>query len=246
MNFMGNLLTKNGDYEPSTHIRQYAQDILLHDHEIEQIFRKLENRRIPEKYPRAVYHNNYSSFVTTVLRNLYTERYGFPLVSMDWVRYLKDKIIKNGKCLEIMAGSGMLSFALRDLGVEVASTDNYDWTSKIEGYENWHRKPFTYVENIDAISAIEKYGKDVDFIIMSWPPYDEPIGNEVLLKMREINPNCKLIYIGEGYGGCTADDDFHNNAHMVKDADALLAIEHINMNLFKQFDGIHDEVCLVH
>ena len=65
-------------------------------------------------------------------------------------------------------------------------------------------------------------------------------------QIKEINPNCKLIYIGEGYGGCTADDDFHNNVHMVKDPDALLAIEHINMNLFKQFDGIHDEVCLVH
>ena len=63
----------------------------------------------------------------------------------------------------------------------------------------------------------------------------------------------KAMFIFEAIGAvitgfvlCTADDDFHNNAWMVEDADALLAIEHINMNLFKQFSGIHDEVCLLH
>ncbi len=38
-------------------------------------------------------------------------------------------------------------------------------------------------------------------------PYQSDIGTKILLKMKEINPQLKIIYIGE-YGGCCADNNF--------------------------------------
>lgn len=35
--------------------------------------------------------------------------------------------------------------------------------------------------------------------------------------MRKVNPKLLLLYIGEDYGGCTADDDFFDNVEHVDD-----------------------------
>ena len=98
---------------------------------------------------------------------------------------------------------------------------------------NWKRKTFTHIEVMDAIDAIKKFGKEVEFIIMSWPPYNEPIAYEVLKTMREVNPNLKLIFIGEDYGGCTADDNFFDNVKEIEDKEIINHLDYINNNLFK-------------
>ena len=52
-----------------------------------------------------------------------------------------------------------------------------------------------------------KYGKNVDVINMYNLRNDE-IAINVLWKMREFNPSCIMLYVGEGEGGCTANDEF--------------------------------------
>ena len=42
--------------------------------------------------------------------------------------------------------------------------------------------------------------------MMVWPPYDDPFAYKSLSAFR----GNKLIFIGEGAGGCTGDDDFFN------------------------------------
>ena len=46
-----------------------------------------------------------------------------------------------------------------------------------------------------------------DVVILSWPDYDTSFASQILEKMK---PGQTLIYIGEGYGGCTGDDNFFN------------------------------------
>ena len=65
-----------------------------------------------------------------------------------------------------------------------------------------------HVEVLDAVKAVEKYGNNIDVLIMSWPPYTDVIAAKVLRKMREVNPSCIMLYVGEDEGGCTANDEF--------------------------------------
>ncbi|HHU17128.1 MAG TPA: hypothetical protein GXZ70_02715 [Clostridiales bacterium] len=52
---------------------------------------------------------------------------------------------------------------------------------------------------------------------MSWPPYNDEIAINVLWKMREVNPSCIMICIGEEAGGCTANDEFFRNIEVIDD-----------------------------
>lgn len=45
-------------------------------------------------------------------------------------------------------------------------------------------------------------------LLLVWPPYDTPMGTECLLRFMEAGGST-LVYVGEGSGGCTADDGFH-------------------------------------
>lgn len=92
-----------------------------------------------------------------------------------------------------MSGKGTLSYVLKQEGVNIKATDDFSW-SKFTSMNTW-----CDIEQIDAIEAIEKYGKDMDYIIMSWC-YMDNTGYKCLKKMREINPNCKMLYIGECQG----------------------------------------------
>lgn len=134
---------------------------------------------------------------------------GFSVVTLDNCKVLKE-LIKGGRVLEIMCGLGAYSYALRKLGCQVIATDDMSWMADNAcKYLDW--KTNTWIddtESIDAVGAIKKYGANVDFILMSWPPQNEDFALNALLTMREENPNCRMIYIGEEKKGCTADDAF--------------------------------------
>ena len=180
---------------------------------------------------------NMDSILNIKFRNQFTSTFGFAAINKKFVQTLKNEVIKNKKCLEIMAGTGALSKALCDLGVNVISTDNLSWDS-FDKYSSWKSLRSHNVEKIDFLDAINKYGKNVDFIICSWPPCDEPQATIALRKMREVNPNCKMIYIGESQGGCTADDDFFEEWNDVYEPEKT-------NKCFEKFYGIYDSVYIL-
>ncbi len=174
------------------------------------------------------------------LREYAVFRMGFSTVTKRNCRVLKD-IIGENKVLEIMCGLGSYTATLRALGVSSIATDDMSWidydTSK---YQGWKKNAWIEdVESLDAVSAIKKYGETVDFILMSWPPQHEPYAFEALQTMREVNPECRMIYIGEEKGGCTADDDFF-------DAMVDVSYEYKQIDLLRstyrswENDGYHD------
>lgn len=103
------------------------------------------------------------------------------------------KLIGNEPALEVMAGTGYLSYWLRRYGVNVEVTSI-----------RLPLKMFTGMVAECAILSAET--RQYKWLIISWPPYNEPDAFDVL---REMQPGTKLIYIGEGMGGCTANDIFH-------------------------------------
>jgi len=200
---------------------------------IKNVFWEVLKKEIPEKFPELAFDSVFDIEAYS-MRKEFIKYLGFVKIAKIWIRPLA-KYLKGYKVLEIMSGNGSLSKALQDEGVNIIPTDNYSWDQK-----SWFRDPWTKIKKLDAIEAIEKYGKSVDYIICSWPPYDNPIAFDALIKMRQINPNCKMIYIGEGESGCTADDSFHNAIVTVKDIKFDKAVKH-----YQRWYGMNDYPQLV-
>lgn len=211
----------------------------LKDEDIQKYIKKmngnlslLEKHIIPDNYPEEIEMSEYS-LLPMLDEKIYREniirKSAFPLISKDWLSVLAE-YLKGKKCLEIMAGSGMLTFALKEYGIDVIATDNKSWD--MDG------NIWTEIEELDAIKAVEKYIIERPFVIMSWPEMNHT-AHEVVNKMRKLNPSARIVYIGE-FGGCCADEDF------VKDAENVQAdfIKEINQK-FKSWFGIHDLVLLL-
>jgi len=180
--------------------------------EMRRIREKLLVKEVPDEYPRGV--SNLLcyglDFNTSIDRFSFINISSFALVSKAWVEPLAD-FLGDKKCLEIMAGRGVLSKALSDCGVDIKATDDFSWSWRGKISEDkavlTRSELWFDVEEADCIESIEKYGADIGYLVCSWPPMENSMCR-ALLKMREINPECKLIYIGEDDGGCTADDEF--------------------------------------
>jgi hypothetical protein len=158
--------------------------------------------------------------------------YGF--VSWRWISPLSEWIGER-KCLEVMAGRGWLSHALQIKGIDVTATDNYSW-NRPEYIQNW-TDTVTNVEKLDAIDAIEKYGSEIDILIMSWP-FRNKTAYKTIKTLYKVNPNAMIIYIGEGRGGTTANDDFFDTFSIIKDYEFEIAASHFqSWNLIK--DGLY-------
>ena len=118
---------------------------------------------------------------------------------------------------------------LRSEGIQVTPTDLS--LSKEKNPYIKRTKGFLDVEEIGGLEAVKKYG-DHSILMMSWPPYDDPFAYNVLKAFM----GDKLIFVGEGYGGCTGDDDFFS----------LLDEEwnHVDEIDIPQWSGIHDYLSL--
>jgi len=135
-------------------------------------------------------------------------------------------------------GHGVLAHVLREKGlaVEAVNADKDD-------YHNVHR-PWGDVIKGDAVAFIKENASKFHGVILSWPPYDNPFGANILNAM---NGGQFLLYAGEGGGGCTGNDKFHDllgdsyGENTPPPEFVLLKeeTERINQH-FLQFDGIHD------
>lgn len=104
----------------------------------------------------------------------------------------------------VSVGSGLAytEKMVLEKGGEIVATDLYpDKTNK------WCTGEFNRM-GIDKKSSSEAVKAYPDRnVFMAWPPYDNPMAFETV-KAMEVGRF--LIYIGEGYGGCTGDDNlFH-------------------------------------
>lgn len=170
-------------------------------------------------------------------RDLFIKTQGYALVTKKWIDPLAN-FLKDKKCIELFAGLGTITKALKDKGIDIIATDSYEWVNA--GHQFANNRFWTDIEMIDALKAIEKY-KDADYFIISWCPYCSEASYEALMKMREIAPNARLIHIGENYEGCTDSDKFFENIEVVDDE---YFINNISYN-FDSWDGIHDCISLL-
>lgn len=194
-----------------------------------------DNYKIPYEMPWIMKND----FFSAEFRNKIIKEQGYVFLSHNWLSELAIWIGKR-KCLEVMSGGGALAYNLRKYGVDIISTDNYQFRKmKEEGNLSWDFKIWEQAENLDCVNAIDKYGEQVDIVIMAWA-YMDINAYRTLIKMREVNPNCLMIFIGEGYGGCTANDDFFEEINIIDDEEFNKINEH-----FESWNFINDRLVLL-
>lgn len=204
----------------------------------------LENK-VPDEMPKYTPEDIFSTSLRSsepfgsikemVLRDEFINLGMFGFVSWKWLNPFAEWI-GSRKCLEIMSGRGWLSYALRSKGVNTIATDNFSW-HKNEQFQLWN-ETVTNVENIDAVSAIKKYGKDVDIVIVSWPEPGDTTFNS-LKTLNNINPDALFIFIGEWEESVCANNDFFNSFKVINDP----KFDAVSSN-FQSWFGIKDRIYL--
>ncbi|AGM11393.1 AdoMet-MTase [Halogranum tailed virus 1] len=144
------------------------------------------------------------------------ETYSWAIPNEEAISYIAEL----SPIVEIGAGKGYWAWMLQDAGASVRPIDidppEETWTTVYEGTE----------EMLQRINGEPT-------LLLCWPPYGEPMAREAL-DTHAINGGTDVVYIGEGMGGCTGDDVFHET---LDERYALMKTIDI-----PSYEGIHDAV----
>ena len=195
----------------------------------EDFLLEVQNYRIPPESPNGCvpggYSYNFDRFSELLdVRSKCISLGMWALVTKRLAKQLANYI--NGrKVLEIMSGVGWLAKALADQGVDIHATDDYSW----EGQGGYKDKRFLYpVHKLDCIKAIEA-DPHAELLLVSWPHMTCQALIEAVKLWGSGRP---VIYIGEGYEGCCAPNEFF---------DIFLTDETVDISM-DTWPGIHDYV----
>lgn len=107
------------------------------------------------------------------------------------------RIAGSKEVIEVGAGRGYWASLLQKLGVKLTPYDNHAW-----GY-----KDQTFTEVLKG--SFEKIDRNCH-LFLCWPPYEHSLAKDCLDTWLEHAKRWDCVfYVGEGYGGCTGDDAFH-------------------------------------
>lgn len=131
-----------------------------------------------------------------------------------------------GPILEMGAGNGYWAKLIVEAGGKI---EPYD---KKPGTHHYHATPrAVWYPVLDGYpDAITVRHKDW-VLLLVWPPYGEPLAFDALTCFLAVGGKT-VVFVGEGCGGCTADDDFFR----------LLGerFEEVGSTDIPQWEGIHD------
>jgi hypothetical protein len=159
----------------------------------------MTNREQLKSFLEIIKKNSYGNQLTIdydphymVLQTIYRENYGWSIIDEHSLEIIKNNI-KGKKTLEIYSGKCAWAFCLRSLGCDIVATDLFTQDA------SW-----ITVEQLDAVSAVEKYNSKCSVLFCSWPDYDKDYAYEALKRFT----GDTVIYIGEGKTGSCATDSF--------------------------------------
>jgi len=130
------------------------------------------------------------------LRSDFVKRYAWAIPNEEALA----TIARYAPIVEIGAGTGYWAALLRSRGVEVRAYDRAPYNNR------WAKNRWTGVLPCRSARKIaRKWGKRGHTLFLCWPPYQGRLSSDAL----EAYTGQYLIYVGEGDGGCTGDERFH-------------------------------------
>jgi hypothetical protein len=131
------------------------------------------------------------------------ERYCWTIPDPDTVTFVVQHC--GPQVIDPLAGTGYWGWMLHQHGIDVLCSDLHPPhnSSAIPQHNEWHKnvEPFLPVLAADAADSVAAHG-DTRTLLLSWPPYGSAIGEQVIRAYR----GDRIIYIGEGSGGCCGDE----------------------------------------
>jgi len=202
--------------------------------QMNEIIDNIYKGKIPASYPNDIINDD--TLDKYILREMYTHRVSWCLISNNWLNPLYN-FIEGSKCIELYAGLGLLSKELKKRGLDITPYDNMSWEMTKLGNK------FTNVINKNAIDALKEYENDsLDYIIMSWVPYEDESCVKVLKYLKHHQQKAIIIWIGEDFGGCNGCEEFFENtidvSYNKKYKDACNFIN----KKFQRWNAIYDKV----
>lgn len=197
--------------------------------DIEPLFEK----GILSKEQYQYFNNEFNqiSFYISLLRKEYNQKFGFFLISEDFLNVSSEHFV-NKKICEVGAGTGFLSKCFLDRKLDITPID-----LKVKNNNYGFSQTFTDILEVNAIDYLKEKSTHYDTILMSWPNYDNDFAFNVL---QQMNKGQELIYIGEGYGGCTGNDAFHELLQEKCSLDKNITNKFSSSSY--SWPGIHDRV----
>jgi hypothetical protein len=160
---------------------------------------------------------------TYIERFDYIIEFGYVVPTYELISTIK---AMDTKWVSVGSGLGFIEYLLHKNGIDIIATD----IQKPIYNPYFRRSAYIDIVELSAYDAIKTYNRN---IILSWPCMDNPWAYECI---RQIKSGTKLIYIGEGFGGCTADNAF--NVYLDRNFQLEHKLPHIN------FNGIDDSISL--
>ena len=195
---------------------------------------------LPYRYPEVFYMSDVDRVsyrcigVDTLLaRDDYSHHVSWCMLSKEWLNMLIDYIGKDKSCLEFYAGLGLMTKYLEDNGVNIKSVDDKSWFKA--AYKVYRQPDYTDIKHSIKDYYINK--KPLDYVICSFIPYEDKC--EWVKYLKSKYPKCKIIFIGEPEGGCTASDEFFDRVIVDKKSEEFM--DNIN-EVYPYWLGMHDEI----
>lgn len=136
------------------------------------------------------------------------------------------ELCKYSPLIEIGAGTGYWGSLIKKMGGIITCYDQY----LLDKNYYKHTTHYTKIYKGDE-SVLNNISSKIN-LFLCWPPYDKPMAKNCLCVFK----GDYLVYIGEGYDGCTGDDEFHIELEK--------KWEEINVINIPQWFGIHDYMCI--
>ncbi|PZM77136.1 MAG: hypothetical protein DKT66_28265 [Candidatus Melainabacteria bacterium] len=131
-------------------------------------------------------------------RNLMVRKYSWAIPSKNVLK----AIAEVGPLVEIGAGTGYWAALLRNRGADIIA---YDFAPSATGRNGYTLKTNSWTEVLPATETTVAYHPDRT-LFLCWPP----LNDEMAYRALRAYTGDSLIYIGEPFPGCTADENFHD------------------------------------
>jgi SAM-dependent methyltransferase len=164
------------------------------------------------------------------LRDQLIPKTSFVVLSRELITALVG-VLHNRRVVEIGSGSGFLAKQLEKYGVPVTAIDH--------GESRYSLSPFKIHKRDLDQDVRNRYWlfNRFDTFLMTWPDCGSDLAYRISQRMKA---GQSLVYQGEGWGGCTADDNFFryisNRKKWKEDKEAAQTINQWNL----QWPGLHD------
>ena len=155
-------------------------------------------------------------------RQYYIENFSWSIPSIDAIKEIV-RFAGSEQILEVCAGNCFWACLIRLYGGNIIASDNFS-SHGTEQYNCF----ISDVLNEDAVRSVQSHRTNV--IMISWPTYNDPLATNVL----DTFEGNRLIFVGEGAGGCTANDSFFD---LLREKWSL-----VKYLMIPNWPGLHDGV----